>query len=97
MPGRVDHHVALRVSDMDAAITFWQQALDARVVAAPVIRGGTYFERVVAGVQVKVAHLALEAGAIELFEFVELTPSHAWERPDRRRCSTRDGRVRRYR
>ena len=31
MSPRVDHHVALRVSDMDAAIRFWTEALDARV------------------------------------------------------------------
>ena len=72
MAGRVDHHIALRVSDMDAAIAFWEHVLDAKVVAAPVVRSGGYFDQMfVPGVQVKVCHLSCESGALELFEFVE--------------------------
>ena len=53
-------------------MAFWQAAVDARVVAAPVVRGGGYFEQMfVPGVQVKVAHLAFKSGALELFEFLE--------------------------
>ena len=72
MSPRVDHHIALRVSDMDAAIRFWTEALDARVATAPVLRGGSYFDAMFGpGARVKVAHLVLEGGSVELFEFVE--------------------------
>ena len=40
MSPRVDHHVALRVSDMDAAIRFWTDALDARSPRRPCCAAG---------------------------------------------------------
>jgi catechol 2,3-dioxygenase-like lactoylglutathione lyase family enzyme len=71
MHGKVDHHVALRVSDMDAAIAFWQHVIGAEVATAPAVRSGGYFDQMFTpGVQVKVCHLFCEAGALELFEFV---------------------------
>jgi catechol 2,3-dioxygenase-like lactoylglutathione lyase family enzyme len=57
---------------MDSAIAFWTEALGARVVTTPVLRSGGYFDQMfVPGVKVMVAHLALDRGALELFEFVE--------------------------
>lgn len=76
MAARADHHIALRVSDLPRAIAFWEEALGARVVAEPALREGPYIERVFgAGVRVTVAHVALDANALELWQFHE--PEHA--------------------
>ena len=62
MGARADHHVALRVSDMERAIRFWQEALDARVVAPPSLREGAFIESVFGkGTRVTVAHVAFAA------------------------------------
>ena len=75
MGARADHHVALRVSDIERAIRFWQEALGARVVAPPSLREGAFIESVFGeGTRVTVAHVAFDANALELWEFHE--PSH---------------------
>ena len=69
---RLDHHVALRTSDIDAAIRFWVEALDGTEATRPVLRTGGYFDQLFGeGSQVKVSYVSFAAGAIELFEFVE--------------------------
>jgi catechol 2,3-dioxygenase-like lactoylglutathione lyase family enzyme len=69
---RLDHHVALRVSDMDAAIRFWQEALDAELAVKPSVeRSGGYFDQLYhPGVRLLIAHLRFGAGGLELFETV---------------------------
>ena len=52
MSPRVDHHVALRVSEMGAAIRFWTDALDARIATAPVLRGGSYLDAIIEAIPV---------------------------------------------
>ena len=42
----LDHHVAVRVSDIDAGIRFYEHALGAKLVAGPAERGGPYIEEV---------------------------------------------------
>ena len=75
MGARADHHVALRVSEMDRAIRFWEEALGARVVSAPSLREGPFIESVFGeGTRVTVAHVAFDANALELWEFHE--PAH---------------------
>jgi catechol 2,3-dioxygenase-like lactoylglutathione lyase family enzyme len=69
---RVDHHVALRVSDMDAAIRFYEDALDAEVAVKPTVeRTGGYFDQLYhPGVRLKIAHLRFAGGGLELFQTV---------------------------
>jgi catechol 2,3-dioxygenase-like lactoylglutathione lyase family enzyme len=69
---RLDHHVALRTADIDAASRFWIQALEGVVATPPALRGGGYFDELFGpGTQVKISYISFAAGAIELFEFVE--------------------------
>jgi catechol 2,3-dioxygenase-like lactoylglutathione lyase family enzyme len=70
---RVDHHVALRVSDMDRAIRFWETALGAEVAVRPTVeRRGGYFDLLFyPGVRLNIAHLRFaEGGGLELFETI---------------------------
>jgi catechol 2,3-dioxygenase-like lactoylglutathione lyase family enzyme len=72
MGARADHHVSLRVNDIERSIRFWQEALGGRLVVAPVERSGPYIEAVFGeGTRVKVCHVAFEANAVELWEFLE--------------------------
>jgi len=72
MSARLDHHVALRTGDIDAATRFWTAALEGVVATPPALRGGGYFDQLFGpGAQVKISYVSFEAGAIELFEFVE--------------------------
>ena len=71
MGARADHHISLRVADIDRSIRFYRDALDGRLVAAPVMREGPYIERVFGeGTRVKVCHVAFEANAVELWQFL---------------------------
>ena len=72
MSARLDHHVALRTGDIDAAIRFWVAALEGTEATRPVLRGGAYFDQLFGeGARVKISYVSFAAGAIELFEFVE--------------------------
>jgi catechol 2,3-dioxygenase-like lactoylglutathione lyase family enzyme len=71
MESHLDHHVAVRVSDIDSAIRFYEHALRAKLVAGPAERGGPYIEEVFGpGAVAKVCHLRGDSGAIELWQFV---------------------------
>ena len=71
MSARADHHVALRVSDIDEAIRFYVDGLGGRLVAAPIVREGPYIEEVFGpGAVVKVCHVAFAANALELWQFL---------------------------
>ena len=71
MSARLDHHVALRVSDIERSIRFYEEALDGRLVAAPIVREGPYIEEVFGpGAVVKVCHVAFDANALELWQFL---------------------------
>ena len=72
MGARLDHHVALRTADIDAATRFWVAALDGRAATPPSLRSGGYFDQLFGpGSRVRISYVVFEAGAIELFEFVE--------------------------
>lgn len=69
---RLDHHVALRVKDMDASVRFWTEALGGTLATPIALRTGGYFDDLFGkGAQVKVAYVTFDAAAVELFEFVE--------------------------
>ena len=71
MSSRADHHVALRVSDIERSIRFYEEALGGRLVAAPIMREGPYIEEVFGpGARVRVCHVAFEANALELWQFL---------------------------
>jgi catechol 2,3-dioxygenase-like lactoylglutathione lyase family enzyme len=69
---RLDHHVALRVSDIEASIRFWTEALGGRLATPVALRTGGYFNDLFGeGSAVKICYVVFDAGAVELFEFVE--------------------------
>lgn len=69
---RADHHISLRVADIDRAIRFYRDAFGGRLVAAPAERSGPYIEGVFGeGTRVKVCHVAFDANAVELWQFLE--------------------------
>lgn len=69
---RLDHHVALRVEDMDASVRFWTEALGGTLATPVALRTGGYFDDLFGtGAQVKVCYITFDAAAVELFEFVE--------------------------
>ncbi len=72
MAARIDHHVALRVADLDAAVRFWTEGVGGRLATEPTTRSGGYFDLLFEpGCTVTVCYVLFEAGAIELFEFRE--------------------------
>ena len=80
MPTTVNHHVGLRVTDIDRAARFYIEAFGARYKALPFTIEGDFAEVVMdgpAGVAFKVCMLDFDDGTIELFEFVN--PVHPAE------------------
>jgi len=68
---RADHHVAIRVSDLDRSIGFYCDVLGARPLTAPSIRKGPVIDEVFGpGVQARMCFVGLEVGNIELWQFL---------------------------
>jgi catechol 2,3-dioxygenase-like lactoylglutathione lyase family enzyme len=67
-----DNHIGLRTGDLEAAATFWQDALGGRLATAPVERGDAGVEAVFGeGAVIRVAQVTFDGvGGIELFEFL---------------------------
>jgi catechol 2,3-dioxygenase-like lactoylglutathione lyase family enzyme len=69
---RLDHHVALRVSDLEAAIRFWTDGVGGRQAMAPRRLSSDYFDTIFApGYAVTLCYVLFDAGALELFAFDE--------------------------
>jgi catechol 2,3-dioxygenase-like lactoylglutathione lyase family enzyme len=70
---RADHHVAVRVSDIDRSIAFYREALGARPLMVPSLRRGPLIDEVFGpGAAARMCFVALDGGSIELWQF--LTP-----------------------
>jgi catechol 2,3-dioxygenase-like lactoylglutathione lyase family enzyme len=72
------HHVAFRVTDIEEATRFYEDALDASIVADSVLHEGAFAEMVVGGppgAAFIVRSIRVGEVGIELFEFV--SPRHA--------------------
>jgi catechol 2,3-dioxygenase-like lactoylglutathione lyase family enzyme len=71
MTARADHHLAIRVSDLDRSIRFYEAALGARPVTAPTIRSGPIIDEVFGqGAEARMCFVALEANNLELWQFL---------------------------
>ncbi len=75
----VNHHVGLRVADIERAARFYIDALGGRWETAPMLYEGPDAEMIMGGTpgaRFKVCHIGFDEGVIELFEFLEpLAPS----------------------
>ena len=72
MSARLDHHVALRVSDLDAAIRFWTEGVGGTQATPKRRARGGYFDLLFApGSEVTLCYVTFDAGALELFQFSE--------------------------
>ena len=76
MTARADHHIAIRVSDLDRSLRFYQDVLGGRPVTAPSIRKGKIIDEVFgAGAEARMCFVALDANSIELWQFLSpVTP-----------------------
>jgi len=66
------HHFALRVTDLDRAIAFYEDAFDGQLVTKPFPLEGPIPEMLYGGgpgTTVRLCHVAFEDGGVELFEF----------------------------
>lgn len=69
---RADHHIAVRVSDVDRSIRFYRDALGARPLTSPSIRKGPLIDEVFGqGATARMCFLGLEVGNLELWQFLE--------------------------
>lgn len=72
MGARLDHHVALRVEDVERSIRFWTEGLGGTLENEPVERGGGYLDQLFGeGSRIRICYVTFDAGAVELFEFLE--------------------------
>jgi catechol 2,3-dioxygenase-like lactoylglutathione lyase family enzyme len=68
---RADHHIAVRVSDLDRSIRFYCDALDARPLTAPSTRKGPLIDEVFGpGTEARMCFVGLEVGNLELWQFL---------------------------
>lgn len=72
MKANVNHHIGMRVQDIQRGITFYRRVFDAELLTAPFQIDGEFAEVVTdgpPGVNWRVAMLRIGDGVIELFEF----------------------------
>jgi catechol 2,3-dioxygenase-like lactoylglutathione lyase family enzyme len=83
MTARADHHIAIRVSDLDRSIRFYTEALGARPLTAPSVREGPVIDEVFApGARARMCFVALDAGNLELWQFLSpVAPIPASDQP----------------
>jgi catechol 2,3-dioxygenase-like lactoylglutathione lyase family enzyme len=69
---RADHHIAVRVSDLERSVAFYREALGARPLTSPSLRKGPVIDEVFgAGAEARMCFLGLEVGNLELWQFLE--------------------------
>jgi len=74
MPTSVNHHVGLRVADLERSIRFYEEAFGARLRVQPMAYGPPDAGEIMAGpadLEFRVAHVGFDDGVIELFELAE--------------------------
>jgi catechol 2,3-dioxygenase-like lactoylglutathione lyase family enzyme len=71
MTARADHHIAIRVSDLDRSIRFYRDALGATPLTAPTIRKGPLIDEVFGrGAEARMCFVALDVNNLELWQFL---------------------------
>jgi catechol 2,3-dioxygenase-like lactoylglutathione lyase family enzyme len=74
MPTSVNHHVGLRVSDLERSIRFYEEAFGAHLQTQPMEYGPPDAGEILDGPEdltFRVCHLGFDDGTIELFELAE--------------------------
>jgi lactoylglutathione lyase len=74
MPTSVNHHVGLRVADIDRSIRFYSEAFGARLLTQPMAYGPPDAGAILDGpadLTFRVCHVGFDDGTIELFELGE--------------------------
>jgi glyoxylase I family protein len=73
MPVSVNHHVGLRVSDIERSTRFYIEAFGGHRQTSPMLREGPGAEMIMGGVpgtRFLVCHIGFDDGTIELFQFL---------------------------
>ena len=74
MPTSVNHHIGLRVADIDRSVRFYEEAFGARLRVQPMAYGPPDAGEIMEGpadLTFRVCHLGFDEGVIELFELNE--------------------------
>ena len=76
MTVRADHHISVRVSDLDRSIRFYTEAVGGTLLTEPVVRNGPIIDEVFGqGAEARMCFVGFDSNSVELWQFLNpVTP-----------------------